>query len=291
MADQAEKLRKIVGQVKKQCRVIAITSGKGGVGKTSVSVNLALALATQGARVVLVDADLGLGNVEVLMGLHSFYNLSHVIDGSKTLEEIILKAPLGLEVVPGSSGLSRIADLVDRDRDRLVEALLSLCERSDFLLLDTMAGIGKNTVSFCTSADEVLLVTTPEPSAIVDAYAMLKTIHYQRNDAVIKLVVNMVLNSAQGQAVATKLTNVAQQYLGRGLIYLGHIVRDTHVNQSIMQSQPFFITYPHAPASRCVETISRHLFHQTPAVEEPKKKISFMKRLAQNLGWAVGSDI
>ncbi|HOQ33662.1 MAG TPA: MinD/ParA family protein [Candidatus Hydrogenedens sp.] len=290
MADQAEKLRKLAGQTKKQCRVIAITSGKGGVGKTSVSVNLALALATQGARVVLVDTDLGLGNVEVLMGLHSFYNLAHVIEGTKTLEEVVIKAPLGLEVVPGSSGLSRIADLVDRDRDRLVEALMSLCERSDFLLLDTMAGIGKNTVSFCTSADEVLLVTTPEPSSIVDAYAMLKTIHYQRSDAVIKLIVNMVINSAQAQAVATKLTNVAQQYLGRGLIYLGHIVRDTHVNQSIMQSQPFFITYPNAPASRCVEAISQRLFYQAPAIE-PKKKLGFMKRLAQNFGWAVGGEI
>ncbi len=287
MADQAEKLRKLVGKTKQQCRVIAITSGKGGVGKTSVSVNLALALATRGARVMLIDMDLGLGNVEVLMGLHSFYNLAHVIDGTKRLDDVIIKAPLGLEVVPGSSGLSRIADLVDRDRERLIEALLTLCEQSDFLILDTMAGIGKNTVSFCNSADEVLLVTTPEPSAIIDAYAMLKTIHYQRSDVAIKLIVNMVVNSAQARAVATKLANVAQQYLGRSLIYLGYIVRDVHMNQSVMQSQPLFTTFPNAPATRCIEDISQRLFYQTPIIE-PKKKIGFMKRLAQNFGWAVG---
>lgn len=286
MPDQAEKLRAMLQSKKHQCRVIAITSGKGGVGKTSVSVNLAIALALHGAKVTLVDADLGLGNVEVLMGLQSFFNLSHVIDGTKTLDEVIIRSKVGVEVIPGSSGLSRIADLKDKEREKLISALFSLCERSDFLLLDTMAGIGKNTVSFCTSADEVLLVTTPEPSAIVDAYAMLKTIHYQRQDTVIKLIVNMVINAGQGQAVATKLSNVAQQYLNRNIIYLGHILRDTHVNQSIMQSQPVLTFAPHAPASRCFETLAQRLFTQKANVVEPKKTTGFIKRLAQNLGWA-----
>lgn len=285
MADQAEKLRELVKQTKKQCRVIAITSGKGGVGKTSVSVNLSLALSAKGAKVILVDADLGLGNIEVLMGLHSFYNLAHVIEGSKKLDEIILKAPLGLEVVPGSSGLSRIADLTDKEREKLLDTLFELCEKSEFLILDTMAGIGKNTVSFCISADEVIIVTTPEPSAIVDAYAMIKTILLQREDATIKLIVNMAVNSAQAQAVATKLSNVAQQYLAKNIIYLGHIQRDIHVNQSVMQSQPLFITFPNAPATKCIETLAQRLYYQKPS-EVDSRKSGFMKRLARSLGWA-----
>jgi len=285
VADQAEKLRELVKQTKKQCRVIAITSGKGGVGKTSVSVNLSLALSARGAKVVLVDADLGLGNVEVLMGLHSFYNLAHVIEGSKKLDDIILKAPLGLEVVPGSSGLSRIADLIDKEREKLLDALFTLSEKSEFLILDTMAGIGKNTIGFCTSADEVIIVTTPEPSAIVDAYATIKTIYLQREDATIKLIVNMAINSAQAQAVANKLLNVARQYLNKNIVYLGHIQRDTHVNQSVMQSQPLFITFPNAPATKCIETLARRLYYEAPS-EKEQKKTGFMKRLAQSFGWA-----
>ncbi len=285
MADQAEKLRELVKESKKQCRVIAITSGKGGVGKTSVSVNLSLALSARGAKVILVDADLGLGNIEVLMGLHSFYNLAHVIEGSKKLEEIILKAPLGLEIVPGSSGLSRIADLIDKEREKLLDALFTLCERSEFLILDTMAGIGKNTIGFCTSADEVLVVTTPEPSAIVDAYATIKTIYLQHQDANIKLIVNMAVNSAQAQAVANKLSNVTKQYLNKNIIYLGHIQRDSHVGQSVMQSQPLFLTFPNAPATKCLETLAQRLYCEMSPGKEQKKS-SFMKRLAQSFGWA-----
>ncbi len=284
MVDQAQNLRELVRQYQKKARVIAVTSGKGGVGKTSTSVNLAITLAARGGRVVLLDADLGLANVEVLMGLSSMFNLEHVIEGQKRLAEILVRAPGGIELIPGSSGLSRMADLPNQARQRILEGIEDLQNEVEFIVIDTMAGIGQNAVSFATAADEVLLVTTPEPSAIVDAYAMLKTIYSLRKDSIIRLVVNMVGNQAQAKAVATKLSNVSQQYLGRSLSYLGCLPRDPHVSQAVMQSQPFSLLYPNAPAAKYMQVLASRLVHQ-PISAEPARE-SFLKRFAQTLGIA-----
>ncbi len=284
MVDQAQNLRELVRQYQKKARVIAVTSGKGGVGKTSTSVNLAITLAARGGRVVLLDADLGLANVEVLMGLSSMFNLEHVIEGQKRLTEILVRAPGGIELIPGSSGLSRMADLPHQARQRILEGIEELQDEVEFIVIDTMAGIGQNAVSFATAADEVLLVTTPEPSAIVDAYAMLKTIYSLRKDSIIRLVVNMVGNQAQAKAVATKLSNVSQQYLGRNLSYLGCLPRDPHVSQAVMQSQPFALLYPNAPAAKYMQVLASRLVHQ-PISAEPARE-SFLKRFAQTLGIA-----
>lgn len=284
MVDQAQHLRDLVWRTHHSAHVIAVTSGKGGVGKTSTSVNLAIALAANGGRVILMDADLGLANVEVLMGLGSFYNLAHVIDGSKSMLDILVKAPGGIEVVPGSSGLSKVADLDGPSRERLIQGLHDLQQAADFIIVDTMAGIGRNAVAFAAAADEVLLVTTPEPSAIVDAYAMLKTIYHLHGDAVIRLMVNMVVNQAQAKAVASKLANVSQQYLGRNLSYLGFIPRDPHVSQAVMQSQPFVLAFPNAPATKYLQMIAGRIIHQQPA-SEPNRD-GFFRRFVQSLGIA-----
>ncbi len=284
MVDQAQNLRELVRQYQKKARVIAVTSGKGGVGKTSTSVNLAITLASRGGRVVLLDADLGLANVEVLMGLSSMFNLEHVIEGQKRMTEILVKAPGGIELIPGSSGLSRMADLPVQARQRVLEGIDDLQDETGFIVIDTMAGIGQNAVSFATAADEVLLVTTPEPSAIVDAYAMLKTIYGLRKDSIVRLVVNMVGNQAQAKAVATKLANVSQQYLGRNLSYLGCLPRDPHVSQAVMQSQPFTLIYPNSPAAKYMQVLASRLVHQ-PINAEPARE-SFLKRFAQTLGIA-----
>ncbi len=285
MADQAQNLRDLVWKARTRAHVIAVTSGKGGVGKTSTSVNLAIALAARQHRVILLDADLGLANVEVLMGLSSMFNLGHVIDGSREMLDILVPGPGGIEIVPGSSGLSKVADLEPEARDNVLRCLAVLQDEADFIIIDTMAGIGVNVVSFAAAADEVLLVTTPEPSAIVDAYAMVKTLHAQRADLPIRLIVNMVANQAQAQAVASKLATVARQYLSRTVSYLGFIPRDPHVGQAVMQSRPFSLKYPAAPATRCVELLARRLVHQQTVPGE-KKKEGFLRRFASTLGLA-----
>lgn len=285
MADQAQNLRELVWRSNNHAHVVAVTSGKGGVGKTNTCVNLGIALARMGKKVILLDVDLGLANVEVLLGLSSLHNIEHVIDGSKSIREVMVQAPCGLCIVPGSSGLANVADLSESARQRLLDALETLQLEADFILLDTMAGIGRNAVSFNCAADEVLLVTTPEPSAMVDAYAMLKTIHKRREDAVVRLVVNMAVNQAQAQAVANKLAGVAQQYLGRNLSCLGYIPRDPHVNQAIMRSEPFLLASPNAPASKCVEALAAKLARRPVAMADPRAK-GFFSRFAQSFGLA-----
>lgn len=282
MVDQAHNLREFVRKNKARARVLAVTSGKGGVGKTSTSVNLAIALAALDHRVVLLDADLGLANVEVLMGLNSLYNLQHVIDGEKTIAQIMVKGPGGIYVIPGSSGLSKLADLSNAARQNVIKGLEELQTVVDFIIIDTMAGIGQNAVAFAAAADEVLLVSTPEPSSIVDVYAMIKTIHNQRPDAVFRLIVNMVINEKQAEAVAKKLSSVSQQYLGRNLSFLGCIPRDPHVSQAVMQTQPFSLRYPNAMATRSVEAIAQRLVSQKAASDT--SAAGFFRRFARNLG-------
>ncbi len=284
VADQAQKLREIVWRARNAARVIAVTSGKGGVGKTNTSVNLAIALAARNHRVILIDADLGLANVEVLLGLGSLYNLEHVIDGEKRMSEILVRAPGGMFVVPGSSGLAQIADLNTAGRENLIEGLREVQQQADYIIIDTMAGIGRNAVSFAAAADEVLLISTPEPSSIVDAYAMLKTIHTRREDAVVRLMVNMAANQAQATAVANKLANVTHQYLAQNLCYLGFLPRDPHVSQAVMQSKPFFVAYPNAPVTKYMQLLANRIDHQQ-ATAEPAKE-GFLKRFAQSVGLA-----
>lgn len=277
-----------MGNKNKHARVIAVTSGKGGVGKTNTSVNLAIALAAQGRKVILMDADLGLANVEVLLGLSSLHNLEHVIEGEKSISEILVKGPGGITVVPGSSGLAKIADLTHVGRQNLLGGLQELQAQSDFIVLDTMAGIGRNAVAFSLAADEVLLITTPEHPAIVDAYAMLKTLYANRPETVVRLVVNMVPNPALAQAVYTKLSGVSQRYLGKNLSFLGHLSRDSHVSQAVMQSKPFMIAYPHAPVSQCMNQIASRLLQQHTPPQDGHKE-GFLRRFAQTFGLASNS--
>ncbi len=282
MTDQAQNLREFVKRNRKKARVLAVTSGKGGAGKTSTSVNLGIALAESSRRVIVLDADLGLANVEVLLGLNSLFNLQHVIEGEKTISEILVEGPGGIKIVPGSSGLSRMADLGPAARQSLLEGLEELQRSSDFIIIDTMAGIGQNAVSFAAAADEVLLLTTPEPSSVVDAYAMIKAVNAQRGDAVIKLVINMVSSRQQALAVANNLVRVTQQYLGCHLACLGYIIRDPRVMQGVMQSRPFLLEFPNAPASACMRELASQVIHQQ--VKSQEGKPGFFRRFAKAVG-------
>jgi flagellar biosynthesis protein FlhG len=281
MADQAENLREFVRTRSERARVIAVSSGKGGVGKTNTCVNLGIALAQRRHRVVLLDADLGLANVEVLLGINSLYNLQHVICGQQSMLDVLTEGPGGIHVVPGSSGIAQIADLGPAARENVLSGLEELQRHADFILIDTMAGIGQNAVAFAIAADEVLLVTTPEPSAIVDAYATVKTINNQRPDAVFRVVVNQVLNKQQAGAVAHKLSDVTNRFLERKVSFAGFIPRDPRVMQAVMQTAPYLLRYPTAPASRAIGTIADRLV-QVGAVR--RQGGGFLQRVAETFG-------
>jgi flagellar biosynthesis protein FlhG len=288
VAEQANNLRNFVKKNQGLARVLAVTSGKGGVGKTNTSVNLAIALAEKGNRVILLDADLGLANVEVLLGLNSLYNLQHVISGERSLSQILVQGPGGIAVVPGTSGLAKLADISQQGRDNILSGLKELQERADFIIIDTMAGIGRSAMAFVTAADEVILVSTPEPSAIVDAYAMLKSAYQRRDDIIVRLIANMVLNKKQASLVYSKLSNAAQQYLGRKLSYLGMVPRDPHVSQAVMQSHPFVLRFPNSPAAKSVSDIADRLITQRAATPGSE---NFLQRFAQSMGLGRGAKI
>ncbi len=278
MPDQAENLRQFVQQHAQRARVIAVSSGKGGVGKTNTCVNLGIALAQKGARVVLLDADLGLANIEVLLGINSLYNLQHVVSGQQSMMDVVVDGPGGIQVVPGSSGIAKIADLGPNARNNVLAGLEELQRHADFILIDTMAGIGQNAVAFAIAADEVLLVTTPEPSSIVDAYATIKTVFHQRPDAQFKVIVNQVMNKQQAGAVAHKIADVTGRFLGRNVSFAGFIPRDPRVMQAVMQTSPYILRYPTAPASRAVATIASRL-NETP--REKRRGQGFLQRVAE----------
>lgn len=284
MADQAQYLRKFLAENRKQARVLAVTSGKGGVGKTCTSVNLAIALAMHKPRVVVLDADLGLANVEVLLGLNSLYNLQHVVYGERTMQDILVTGPGNIRVVPGNSGLGKLADMNEVGRERVLAGIRELQEQNDFIIIDTMAGIGRNAVNFAAAADETLLVVTPEPASIVDGYATLKAVFNRREDAVARLIVNQAGTPQQAKAVAKKLMHVTQQHMGRKLSYLGHVPRDPHVSQSAMQSVPYVLRFPAAPSTKAMEELAVRVLHQR--ADTDVNRPTFWKRLGQTLGIA-----
>src|SRR5580658_6385898 len=198
--DQAQTLR-AMARARRRASVIAITSGKGGVGKSNIAVNLAIKFAESNKDVVLLDADLGLANADVLCNIELHANLSHVIARKKELKEVLTMAPGGFHLIGGASGLARMADLSDEDRERLIVALVELEEQTDVILIDTGAGISPNVLSFTRAADHVLVVTTPEPTAITDAYAVIKVLCRDGDDRRISLLVNQVRNPSEGRLV------------------------------------------------------------------------------------------
>jgi len=257
MIDQATQLRSLVRQHRAQrASVIAITSGKGGVGKSNVAVNLSIKLASAGKSVVLLDADLGLANADVLCTIDLPYNLSHVIARKKELHEVMVTAPGGFKLIGGASGLARMADLTDFDRARIVESLMAVEHSADTIVIDTGAGISPNVLSFTRAADHVLVVTTPEPTAITDAYAVIKVITKDGLDRRISLLVNQVRSAAEGRMVHERVAKVAKNFLGVNVLDAGHLVMDDHVRRAVLQRVPFLLSAPKCAASFCVTQLA-----------------------------------
>ncbi|MDR1307272.1 MAG: MinD/ParA family protein [Treponema sp.] len=268
MEDQAEKLREMMrqknssyekpskGKDGKKARIITVTSGKGGVGKTNVSVNLALAYARAGKKVVVMDADLGLANVNVMLNMIPKFNLYHVIRKQKTMKEIMVETEYGISIVAGASGFSKIANLNESERQGFIDELGTLSS-ADIVIIDTSAGVSSNVLDFVAAADDSVIITTPEPTAITDAYGIIKIIATEINslNMGLKLVVNRVKNAAEGAKIADRMINITSQFLNLKLEYLGFIYDDTAVSHAVLKQRPFMVVDPKCKASQCVQHI------------------------------------
>ena len=240
-------------------KTIAITSGKGGVGKTNIAVNFGLALANQGKRVLIFDADLGLANVDILFGYSCQHTLADVIENRKQLTEILVDAPDGVKILPASSGVLRLERLSMSQLASLADAMERLSNRFDVLLIDTGAGMTDSVLFFSSIADEVLLVTTPEPTAITDGYALLKILANEYDVKSLVLLVNEVLDNKEAHTVHKKLAAVSEKNLGTKIKFGTGVMKDTWLEKAVRERKPVYISYPTSQASQCIRGFAKNL--------------------------------
>lgn len=263
MHDQATVLRKMATHQntapKSSLRVISVTSGKGGVGKTNLTVNLALALIDLGYRVIILDGDLGLANVDIACGITPRFTLEHLLSGEKTIEEILVFGPKGLGILPGGSGVQDLANIERANLDNVIRNLGRLEGLTDILIIDTGAGLGHTVTNFLKASDDIILITTPEPTALTDAYGMLKALRsYDQKDKEIKVnvVVNRVSQEADARLTFERLENAVHKFLHGSVSLLGWVYEDPSVGKAVMIQEPLAIAYPTSSAYRCIEWLA-----------------------------------
>lgn len=275
MRDQADRLRQIIDSIKsrqavsqanlvgsfkkKTARVITVTSGKGGVGKTNITVNLAIALSELGLKVIILDADFGLANIDVLLGIIPQFTLADIIHSRKNILEVLSDGPNNIRFISGGSGVEELVRLEKSQLERFVNNIALLDKLSDVILIDTAAGLSDNVMRFIMAADEVLLVTTPEPTSITDAYALIKMVSNRDREKVIKVVVNKAESINEANDILNKLSLVVEKFLTLRLHPLGYILQDETVIKAVKLQQPFSLSFPNSQASRRVAEISRKL--------------------------------
>jgi flagellar biosynthesis protein FlhG len=260
-------------------RTIAFTSGKGGVGKSSLALSTALLLARRGRRVAILDGDLGLASLHVLLGQTPRFDLRHVVAGDKRLRDILLQGPHGLLVVPAGSGVADLANLGEQDRDELLAQLAEIERAVDFILIDTGAGISDTVLTLIAASDEAVVVTVPEPTSLADAYALMKVIVQHAAAYPFHILMNMVRDEAQAQQVYRSLEQILLRFLGYRPGYAGFVVADQWVTRSVVQQVPFAILAPRAPATRCLETLTDTMLGTTE--KPPEASGGFWDRVLQ----------
>lgn len=262
--DQAHQLRNIVALLrenrisdeKNKTRVVTITSGKGGVGKTTFTVNLAVSLSKRGFRVLIIDVDFGLSNVNIVLGVNPKYNLYHLISGEKTIHEIIAEGPCGVKLISGGSGISKLMSLDSKQVEGYINKLMELEDIADIILFDTGAGINDNILKFILSSNEVILITTPEPTAIMDAYALTKTVSNVDKSIEINLVVNMAQSKQEAIGTLNNFKTLAKTYLDMKIFILGYLFNDSAVREAVRRQVPFLTNYPRAAISKDMQDIA-----------------------------------
>lgn len=263
----------------KKARVLAVTSGKGGVGKSNISTNLAIALARAGHRVCVFDADTGLANVNVLLDLRPDLTLEHLLHGDADIDDIVINAPGGIDIVPAASGIATLTKLDMAEQARLLDALHILESRYDFLVVDTAAGIGSTVTLFLHSVQHCLLIVTPEPTSLTDAFALLKVLHRQRCDTTVHVLTNMVDSYRTSIDVYKRLANASERYLGRRPEYIGYIPDDDCLRKSVQQQKPVMTGWPGAPSSQSFVALGRSLGELLEKKHRPGRFTRFWEAL------------
>ncbi|GGF96951.1 MinD/ParA family protein [Paenibacillus aceti] len=265
MNDQAQALRQLVSSYRaamkpdnnqRSARVLTVSSGKGGVGKSNFTLNFALALKLLGRKVLVFDADIGMANIDVLMGARPKYSLYHLLRGERDISEIVELGTLGLPFIAGGSGLADLFTLSEADLNYFTSQIESMAEEMDFIIFDTGAGLSKETLKFITAADECLVVTTPEPTSITDAYALIKVVHGLDEQVNFRLVVNRVNGEAEARQVADKISLVSHKFLEMDIPMLGYLRDDTHVMQAVKKQAPFITAFPASAAARDIQRLA-----------------------------------
>lgn len=288
MNDQAKRLRQIIKEHPpskntsgKLAKIITVTSGKGGVGKSNTVVNMALSLKELGKEVVILDADLGLANIEILLGVIPNYNLSHLLNGSKSIEEIIEQNEDGIKFISGGSGINELMFLTKENITQFASNISHLEKQADFILIDTSAGITDAVLSFCRLAHEIIFITTPEPTSITDAYALIKTLQSKSNIELpeIKILVNKAESRSEAEQVHDKLANVCKHFLNINIGYLGHILFDYNVMKAAKLQEPICKRFPRSSASRAYKAIAKDLIELPSEQGSLTEKNSIFKQV------------
>ncbi|MBW4083263.1 MinD/ParA family protein [Paenibacillus sp. S150] len=264
MMDQAQSLRRLVSSqdpiraagTGASARIITVCSGKGGVGKSNFTLNFALALKSMGKRVLLFDADIGMANIDVLMGVSAKYNLYHLLKREALIGDIIQKGPNGLPFIAGGSGMDELFSLSEADLSYFTDEIAGIADTMDFILFDTGAGLSKETMKFIASADDCLVVTTPEPTAITDAYALMKVVNNSYPEVSFKLIVNQAGDEKEATGTSDKIRMAASRFLQLEVSFLGFISSDTHVVQAVKRQIPFSVAFPNSAAAKDVHRLA-----------------------------------
>jgi flagellar biosynthesis protein FlhG len=297
--DQAESLRTLVrslqgggskatspSPIRHKTQTIAFTSGKGGVGKTSLSLNIAIALSKQENKKILVlDTDLGTANVDIILGVFPKYNISHVLYEDKPIEDVVVDGPFQVKILPGVSGVEELTTLTEIQQERFYDQLERYQDdyQPDYIFVDTGAGIGSNVISFLLASDEVVIIATPEPTSMSDAYAIIKTLHKYDKMLKISVLVNMVSNEAQAKRVFSTIKTVSERFLSKELSLLGYVRFDRLMSQAIRKQKPVMITFPNSQASGEIEQLSKCIINKKSI--KPKGIRNFFEVASTYLQW------
>lgn len=275
MENNSRHLQQMMENCRQPAKVLAITSGKGGVGKTNIAVNLGICMAASRKKVLLVDADLSLSNLDVIMNFNSKYNISHLLKGQKSIEEIIHTGPEGMEIICGVSGLEEFANISKFQRQRLLSELSKLQNNTDTIIIDTAAGISKSVIGFCLAADHVLVVTTPEATAMTDAYATIKVLVGNKFTNRISLIVNMAETIEEGKKTYLQIANVVRQFLNTHVYNAGVLLRDERVISAVRLRKPVVLTYPKAKITSSLVALAAKL--SSNSITQPNNEGFFRK--------------
>ena len=279
MMDQAEILRQLASKssgLNEKSKIITITSGKGGVGKSNFVVNLAIALAKEGKKILLFDADIGMGNVDVLMGIYHKYNIMDVINGEVSIENGIIEGPHGIHLLPGGTGINNIEDLTEEQREKFISEIDRI-DGYDYILIDTGAGISRTVLAFIASSDEAIFILTPEPTSLTDGYSLFKALKHFKIETHVNIVINRVISETEGKSTFNKFDLATRKFLNGYPSYLGCIYEDKHITMAVRNQIPIVIKYPKSEAAKSIVHVSEKIMGRESSIRGNGAKGLFNK--------------